>query len=424
MLKYASCVLAIIGLGILPAFGATLTQAPVQWTANLGVPVYNTPRVHGNIVYLDSAQSLGPNVFALKDGKVLWRFATLGMIPMGPTLGSASSMNTTAGTPPMADMKHTPRSANNNAPMVFVASDIGGTHFMRALNANTGKRIWQYTRNKAPQCMCSHPSHYLGGILFAQTDGHSLYAFRPVAKQPMMARRIWQFPGNGARLTAPVLKNGIVVFGSADHHLYALRADNGRILWSVKTGYGFVAAPVIAGNIIIIGNRGGTLHAYSLKHGNSLWSFSANGPITTRALIRDGLVYFAASKGDRGVYAVALKTGKEVWNYQMADYTPFAPVSAGRMLLAASRDGDLVALNARTGQRIWDRYLGGTPFCRPRVHASRVILKVGDHAIEAFDVKTGQPLWVYRTSAVVTTPAVTTSMVCVATSSGKVLGLK
>ncbi len=418
MLKFIYVALATTGIMSGTVFGFTLPQPPVLRSVQLGVPIYNTPRVLGQRVYLDSAQSTGPNVFALKNGKVLWRFATLGMIPMAPTLGTSMAMNLTAG---MSGQKSKTQTTNRNTSVVFVASDIGRTHFMRALNANTGKWIWQYTRNKAPECMCSHSSHYSAGMLFAQTDGHSLYAFRPIGEQSALPRRLWQFPGNGARLTAPVLKNGLVVFGSADHNVYALRASDGKRIGVAETGYSFVAAPVIAENTVIIGNRGGTLHAYNLHSGRALWAFSANGPIDTPAVVRRGTVYFAAGRGDRNIYAMTLKTGRQIWNYQMADYTHFAPVLAGNMILAASRDGDLVALNAKYGQRIWDRALGGTPFSGPRVDGRLVLLKVGDHAIAAFGFKTGRPKWVYRTPAVVTAPAVAKSMVCVATSSGQVV---
>ncbi len=204
-----------------------------------------------------------------------------------------------------------------------------------------------------------------------------------------MARRIWQFAGDDARLTAPVLKNAEVVFGSADHKVYALRASDGQVIWTANTGYAFVAAPVIVENTVIIGNRGGTLHAYRLGNGKPLWSFSANGPINTTVVAQRGMAYFAAGRGDRGIYALALKTGKQRWNYQMADYTRFAPVLAGNIVLVASRDGDLVALDAGTGRRLWDRALGGTPFSRPRVDGQIVVLKVRDHAVSAFNLKTG-----------------------------------
>ena len=160
--------------------------------------------------------------------------------------------------------------------------------------------------------MCSHSSHYSAGMLLAQTDGHSLYAFRPIGEQSALPRRLWHFPGNGARLTAPVLKNSLVVFGSADHNVYALRAGDGKRIWVAETGYSFVAAPVIAENTVIIGNRGGTLHAYNLHSGRALWAFSANGPIDTPAVVRRGTVYFAAGRGDRSIYAIALKTGKQI----------------------------------------------------------------------------------------------------------------
>lgn len=111
----AGCVLAasLLASGALAtARRAEADASPVVWVENIGVPVFTPARVADGRIYLTSAQATGPNVFALNaaTGKVLWRFATSGAISVPPSV---------------------------SATQVFVASDIGDTHFMRALDAQT-----------------------------------------------------------------------------------------------------------------------------------------------------------------------------------------------------------------------------------------------------------------------------------------------
>lgn len=374
---------------------AATGASPVAWSADLGVPVYNTPRAGGGRTYLTSAQGKGANVFAINaaNGKVIWKFAAGGAIPMPPSVG---------------------------ATQVFVASDIGATHYMRALDARTGTPVWEYTRDQPPQCMCSHQATVAAGLLFAQTDGHSLYAFAPVGNVP--SRRLWAFQGDGAKLTHPVVADGVVAFGSADHRLYALDASTGAVRWVGRTGYGFVASPVVVGRLIVAGNRGGTVHAYDARTGKSAWSFSAGGTIATPAVARGGLIYVAAE--DRSVYALDAKTGKQVWRARMADYAEFAPVPDGRNLLVANRAGELLALSPATGKVLWRRALGGTPFSAPLLWHGAVVLKVGDHAIASYDGASGHRLWRFRTAAVVTVPRPAGDVLVAGLSSGKVVGLR
>ncbi len=243
---------------------AKVPSPEIKWSSLVGHPVYATPRYRDGRVYLTTTQSQGPNVFALNaaNGTIIWRYATAGAVTVSPTVGKSQ---------------------------VFVASDIGATHFMRALNAKDGALVWQYTRTQPPQCMCSHNATVGANLVFAQTDGHDLYAFAPMGNMP--SRRLWQFKSDGARLTQPVTAQGLVVFGSADDDLYALDATKGARRWIAKTGYSFVAPPLVVNNQVIGGNRGGTVHAYALTTGKSLWSFATNGPIDFAPISRDSRVY-------------------------------------------------------------------------------------------------------------------------------------
>jgi eukaryotic-like serine/threonine-protein kinase len=386
---------ASTALSVAAARAGTVTSDQM-WVTTLKVPVYSDLRVADNKVYLTSTQPNGPNVFALSaaTGKVDWKFATNGAIAIPPTVGPDQ---------------------------VFVASDIGNTHFMRALNAKTGDLVWQYTRNQPPECMCSHPSVLDSGLLFAQTDGHGLYAFAPYAPN-VPSRRIWQFVGDGAKLTPPTVADGLVTFGSADHKLYALDAKTGKTSWVAATGYGFVAQPLVVDGLVIAGNRGGTLYAYDLKSGKSAWSFSTNGAIDTKPLADGGRLYLVSE--DRTLSALDTHTGKLIWQTNLLDYSASSPIIASDDVIVADRAGDLVSFDARTGHQVWKTELRGTPFSQPHAWYGEIVLKVGDHEVAGYAMASGHERWRYQRSSVVTAPAFGNNAIFVAASSGRVVALK
>jgi outer membrane protein assembly factor BamB len=377
---------------------ALAAPAPkIAWSASLDQPVYNPPQAQDGKLFLTSMQANGPNVFGIDgaDGKVIWSYNTQGSVAIPPTVGKSQ---------------------------VFVASDIGQTHFLRALNAQNGFLIWQYTRNQPPECMCSQASIVSGDLLFAQSDGHSLYAFAPNGAAP--SKRIWQFAGDGAPLTTPVVADGLVVFGSGDHNVYALDAKTGAQKWTGTTGYVFTAAPLVVGGTVVIGDQGGNIDGFDVATGKPDWSFGASGPVDDAAIARDGVAYLVSE--DHNVYALDIKTGNQDWSYAMDDYAPFAPVLSGDVLVVANRAGQLIGLDAKSGKLLWQTALGGVPFSALALWPAQqaVVLKVDDHVVAAFDAATGKALWRYETPDVVTPPVVAGGQIDVATSGARVLALE
>lgn len=379
-----------------PALAMAAPKPDVVWSTTLNVPVYNPLQSSDGFVYLTSLQDSGPNVFAIDDstGKLIWSFATKGSIAIPPTVGDTQ---------------------------LFVASDVGDTHFMRAINSKTGALIWEYTRDQPPQCMCSYQSKLTGGLLFAQTDGHSLFAFQPQGAAP--SRRLWSFAGDGALLTNPVTADNVVVIGSADRNVYGLDAKTGKILWQQTTGYAFTADPVVIDDIVVIGDQGGNMDGFDLKTGKLLWSTTADGAIDDAAVLKGKTAFFVSE--DHNIYALNVMNGQVNWHYTMDDFAAFPPVVSGDLVVVDNRAGDLIALNTINGKRVWQVDLNGTPFSAPILWNARnaVVLKVGDHEISAFALNSGKNLWQYKTKAVVTLPVIAGKTVDVATSEGNVIGL-
>jgi outer membrane protein assembly factor BamB len=405
MRKFLVLTILLLGCGLAqaglahadPASDPASAPAPKSvWSTPLNVPIYTAPQASNGRITLTSMQSSGANLFALngRSGKVLWRYDTNGTIAIPPTIGGGQ---------------------------VFVASDIGSTHFLRAIDATNGTPIWQYIRKNPPECMCSQASILSGNLLFAQSDGHSLYAFEPHGAAP--SQRLWQFPGNGAALTSPVVADGFVVFGSGDHNVYALDAKTGAKKWSGTTGYIFTANPLVASGVVVIGDQGGNIDGFDLPTGKLLWNVAA-GPIDVAAASSHNLAFLVSE--DHSVYALNIKSGQQVWQYGMDDYAQYSPIVAGNLVIVANRAGQLLGLDAQTGKLVWQTRLSGTPFSQPIFWAQQnaIVLKIDDHQIGAFDAASGRIRWLYTTKQVVTTPVANDNFITVATSGGNVVALQ
>lgn len=127
-----------------------------------------------------------------------------------------------------------------------------------------------------------------GVVLVAQTDVH-----RVVALDRDTGRMRWQFTAGGRIDGPPTLHRGLCLFGSRDGWLYALRADDGALIWKRRV------APHER-RISVYGQL------------ESPW------PVAATVLIVDGLGYASAGihpNADGGIRVVCFRpeTGEVVW---------------------------------------------------------------------------------------------------------------
>ena len=79
---------------------------------------------------------------------------------------------------------------------------------------------------------------------------------------------IWQFPTEGGGVSAPAVLDGVVYFGSVDHHVYALDAVAGDLLWSFETGDGIGSAPTVTDAAVYVGSDDKHVYALDRETGN------------------------------------------------------------------------------------------------------------------------------------------------------------
>jgi outer membrane protein assembly factor BamB len=204
-------------------------------------------------------------------------------------------------------------------------------------------------------------------LYIAAGDIPRLYAFKEEVQNPKTAGgqflgsieaiEEWFFRTGDAVRAKPITIENVIYFTSYDHNAYAIDATKGNLTWSYRTGKEIVAPPYIRKGIMYIGGLDHTLHALSRFSGPPpLWLFPAGGPIESSPAADDDFVYVRADRvldeyGLPGVgvlYAVDIKTGEKVWEFERGLRMLFS----GEDKVYILREGNvLVILDKKTGRR-------------------------------------------------------------------------
>ncbi|MFL5967801.1 MAG: PQQ-binding-like beta-propeller repeat protein [Gaiellaceae bacterium] len=240
-----------------------------------------------------------------------------------------------------------------------------------AVDAATGKRRWRkhflhcgaaspaIGRNIVYQAyMQPYPCHrlprsqpgFIVAILFRSKRGVLFHR----------GRILWRYR-TGAIESSPLLVNGILYFGSWDHHVYALdvrRRTEPRLLWRFDAGDEVDASIAYASGRVYFGDNGGDVYALNARTGREIWrSSSYSGFLRGREYfyatptIAYGRVYLGNTDGT--LYAFGAGTGHLLWARHAGSYIYSAAAVWRREVIIGTYDGNLIAYNAATGDELW-----------------------------------------------------------------------
>src|SRR5215471_19237613 len=151
-------------------------------------------------------------------------------------------------------------------------------------------------------------------------------------------------------------------------------------VWTLATGQieGHQAPPIVNNGVMFVATPGNQVLAIDAKAGNLLWRFKRPIPEdilllhpTSRGVgLLGDKVYFAAA--DAVLVAIDAKTGNEVWNAPVEDYTKgyymsLAPLVADGKVMVGVSGGELgvrgfvAAFDAETGKPAWKTYAVPAP---------------------------------------------------------------
>ncbi|CAM3941459.1 PQQ-binding-like beta-propeller repeat protein [Paracoccus yeei] len=168
---------------------------------------------------------------------------------------------------------------------------------------------------------------------------------------------------------APTVANGVVYVMGRDAQGWAVRANDGKVLWQVSGNDGMagvmgVSSPAVAGSTVVFPYSTGELMGVERDGGGQLWSANVAGTRLGRAigLFRDmtgdpvilgDTVYAGTSSGRVGAYDLA--TGAMKWEAPEGASSP--PLVAGNAVFLVNDQAQLIRLDAANGGRVWAQKL-------------------------------------------------------------------
>lgn len=171
-------------------------------------------------------------------------------------------------------------------------------------------------------------------------------------------RKLWNFRSGSRIVGTPAVADGVVVFGSADKHIYGLDAETGRPLWKVEAAEPVLGAVAIDRGTAYVGASDRTFRAIDLHSGRLLWAYTGvKGYIETKPLVEGNKVIFGA--WDNTLYALDTTDGKECWKWTggltRMHFSPAAvwPVAAHGKVFITDPQRAMTAIDLETGATVW-----------------------------------------------------------------------
>ena len=168
---------------------------------------------------------------------------------------------------------------------------------------------------------------------------------------------------------APTVADGRAFVLSNDNQLHAVAAGTGEILWThagIQEFAGLLAgaSPAVAGDTVVVPYSSGEFFALRAENGREVWtdSLSRTGRLSALAEISDiaglpvvdrGLVFVVGHVGR--MVAVDVRSGLRVWEQEVASVQ--SPWVAGSFLFAVTINAEVLAVSREDGRVRWVQQL-------------------------------------------------------------------
>jgi outer membrane protein assembly factor BamB len=358
----------------------------VRWQYKAGAPVYVTAVIQGT-VYVDANNGTSAVAYAFNadNGNVLWHYNVNDYI---------SQLMVENG-------------------IVYVGTAATGNSIrLYALSASTGSLLWSYSAQAETPGLLTASD---GVVFYAEIMGIAGDNFNEhiTALRSSNGSVLWRLPtaaADGFARGTPAVSNGVIYIGTNSGSVYAARVSDGSMLWHVGHTGGFDAVPLdistlVDNGMVFIEGKQGTggqnlaLFAMRASDGKLLWSKSqgvAPGPMVNQPQIIGGVIYADGNVG--GLDALRESDGSLLWQHTGDQvYSPVF-VADGRVQMSS---GDTVlAISARDGTVLWRSSIslhstlasGETP---ETVDNGIVYVATTNGTVQALNASDGHILWQY-----------------------------
>jgi outer membrane protein assembly factor BamB len=230
---------------------------------------------------------------------------------------------------------------------------IGMTGVISAYDAKTGKALWRKPGSELVPMFTTHAFSPIvdRGLVIFHPGGHNKGAI--TAFDVNTGATKWSWDGDGPGYGSPIVVDiggtrQLIALTQAK--LVGLDVGTGALLWErpfVSANFTNSATPILAGQTVIVSN-GGPMTAVTLTRRDGKWTTedawtNADQPYRLSNPVLVGDTLFGLSTRNSGQYfAVDVKTGKSVWTSEPRQAGQAAVVKAGPIIFSLEDDGELV----------------------------------------------------------------------------------
>jgi outer membrane protein assembly factor BamB len=262
-----------------------------------------------------------------------------------------------------------------------------------ALDAETGKVAW---KKEFGRCIAASPTvgdHVIYQPLMDPSPCREHQQDAPgymVALDAETGDELWRFRA-GVIESPPLLKNGVLYFGSWDKKMYALDAETHRVKWTFSTGDKIKDAAAYSNGTLYFGSYDHKVYAVDANTGKARWSGHAVGTFYATPAVAYGRVFIGST--DRRVYAFGAKSGHLLWARATGDFVYSSAAIWNRIVYVGSYDGHFYALAAETGDVRWSFDAHGSISGSPTVMDGIVYFSTFKNRTYGLDARTGKKIW-------------------------------
>ncbi|MFF4754692.1 outer membrane protein assembly factor BamB family protein [Streptomyces sp. NPDC002514] len=212
---------------------------------------------------------------------------------------------------------------------------------LRALDAATGEPRWE---SPLPDGSASGPAVADGRVHVHGATG-ALSAFDARSGQ-----RLWHHAGRDTQLTCctPSVVDGTLYVGTGRAELHAYDAATGEHRWGSRAAGVIDATPAVSGGLVLVGDSHGGAYACRADSGRPVWQLPS-GYGASSVTISGRSAWLVTAKAGRRLLKVALADGAVRWRHALDD-SGTSPAFADGIVYVGTGKGTLLALDADTGR--------------------------------------------------------------------------
>ncbi len=276
----------------------------IVWQHDSDIAIASSPAVVAGRVYIGEGfhEDSGCQLRCLdaQTGDPIWSFTTASHVESTPFI-TKGRLYFTAGADGVycidalagEQIWHFPAVHADMSPLVKDGKVFFGTGYgdykIYAVDAQTGKEIWS---QPMPYSVWGNPSSHQNLVYFGLSTA-TFAESGPNPKGKVVALNIengdivWEYKAGDGVLTAIVVHNDYVTFGSRDGFVYTLKATNGEIHWTKPLGSPVLSSPAVTKNTMYVTSEAGMIYCLNIANGDVLWKYNAR-------TIRAGLKFISS----------------------------------------------------------------------------------------------------------------------------------